>query len=147
MSSTKQESASQPSAWLFNNPALSDVKIRQMYKDKVCEYHAHKAVLSLESLYFAKAFTGRFMEALQNIIELHDDASERFDCFLQIIYSNQYSEGSHQDELNSASSAVGFIQWPTSMITLRFVILLSNACDVSWLVLEGRKITNPSSWP
>lgn len=78
-----------------------------MYKDKVCEYHATKAVLSLESLYFAKAFTWRFMEASQNVIELHDDAPEHFDCFLKIIYNNPYSEGAHQDELNSASSAVG----------------------------------------
>jgi hypothetical protein len=45
---------------LFNNPLLSDVKIRQIYKGKVTEYHAHKAVLCLPSAWFRNAFTGNF---------------------------------------------------------------------------------------
>ena len=45
---------------MFNNPTLSDVKIKQVYEGKMREYHAHKAVLCLESGYFLNAFTGGF---------------------------------------------------------------------------------------
>ena len=47
-------------ASLFNNPVLSDVTIKQIYKGKVREYHAHKAILCADSSYFLKAFTGNF---------------------------------------------------------------------------------------
>lgn len=45
---------------LFNNPILSDVTIKQIYKGKVREYRAHKAILCADSSYFHKAFTGNF---------------------------------------------------------------------------------------
>jgi hypothetical protein len=45
---------------LYNNPALSNVKIKQIFNGKVREYHAHKAVLCLESEYFLNMFTGAF---------------------------------------------------------------------------------------
>lgn len=45
---------------LYNNTALSDVKIKQIFNGKVREYHAHKAVLCLESEYFLNMFTGAF---------------------------------------------------------------------------------------
>lgn len=45
---------------LFNNPALSDVKIKQIYNGKTREYFAHKAILCKESEYFMNAFTGNF---------------------------------------------------------------------------------------
>lgn len=34
--------------------------IKQIYKGSTREYHAHKAVLCMESKYFLKAFTGNF---------------------------------------------------------------------------------------
>jgi hypothetical protein len=54
---------------LFNNPILSDVKIKLHYKDTVCEYHAHKAVLASGSQFFLNAFTGLFIvrDARSNI--------------------------------------------------------------------------------
>jgi hypothetical protein len=45
---------------LFNNPDLSDVTIKQINAGKVREYYAHKAILSADSNYFLKAFTGSF---------------------------------------------------------------------------------------
>jgi hypothetical protein len=45
---------------LFNNPLLSDVKIRQHYKGKVKEYFAHKTVLCAHSQYFMNTFSGSF---------------------------------------------------------------------------------------
>lgn len=45
---------------MFNNPILSDVKIKQVYEGKMREYHAHKALLCLASGYFLNAFTGGF---------------------------------------------------------------------------------------
>jgi hypothetical protein len=45
---------------LYNDPTFSDVKIRQIYKGKVTEYAAHKAVLCAHSGWFMTALTGRF---------------------------------------------------------------------------------------
>jgi hypothetical protein len=45
---------------LFNDPLLSDVKIKQIHNGKTREYFAHKAILSAQSSYFLKAFTGSF---------------------------------------------------------------------------------------
>ena len=46
---------------LYNNPLLSDVKIKQVSKNgQIREYHAHKAVLGADSHFFYKAFTGNF---------------------------------------------------------------------------------------
>jgi hypothetical protein len=46
---------------LFNNPVLSDFKIKQVYEGMTREYYAHKAVLCGQSKYFMNAFTGNFM--------------------------------------------------------------------------------------
>lgn len=45
---------------LFNDPTLSDVKIKQTYRGKTREYFAHKATLCGQSGYFMRAFTGGF---------------------------------------------------------------------------------------
>jgi hypothetical protein len=45
---------------LFNDPLLSDVKIKQIHDGKTREYFAHKAILSAQAPYFLKAFTGEF---------------------------------------------------------------------------------------
>jgi hypothetical protein len=45
---------------LFNNPVLSDFKIKQVYEGKTREYYVHKAVLCGQSKYFMNAFTGNF---------------------------------------------------------------------------------------
>jgi hypothetical protein len=45
---------------LFNDPVLSDVKIKQICNGKTREYHAHKAILCAQSSYFLNAFTGNF---------------------------------------------------------------------------------------
>jgi hypothetical protein len=45
---------------LFNNPVLSDVKIKQISNGRTQEYFAHRAILCNDSDYFMKAFTGNF---------------------------------------------------------------------------------------
>ncbi|CAN9203102.1 unnamed protein product [Alternaria sp. RS040] len=72
---------------LFNNPTLSDVKIRQIYKGKVTEYFAHKAVLCAHSKWFLKAFTGKFKEASEQTIEVLDDDPKKFELMLKFVYT------------------------------------------------------------
>jgi hypothetical protein len=52
---------------LFNNPAISDVTIKQVYNEQVREYHAHKAILCMESEYFLNMFTGNFKVKIYNL--------------------------------------------------------------------------------
>ncbi|KAF1359837.1 hypothetical protein EJ07DRAFT_42167, partial [Lizonia empirigonia] len=75
---------------LFNSPTLSDVTIKQITKGETREYHAHKAVLCMESRYFLKAFTGNFKEATDNVITLYDDDPDQFEFLLKYIYTYQY---------------------------------------------------------
>ncbi|KAF2000823.1 hypothetical protein P154DRAFT_563001 [Amniculicola lignicola CBS 123094] len=79
-----------PAMSLFNNPTLSDIKIKQTYNDKTREYHAHKSVLCLHSTYFLKAFTGNYREASDAEMEVHDDDPESFELALKFIYSAKY---------------------------------------------------------
>ncbi|KAI4624429.1 hypothetical protein J4E83_004103 [Alternaria metachromatica] len=99
-----------PAAQLFNNPALSDVKIKQIHKGQTREYYAHKAVLCLESKYFLNAFTGHFKvsqprlerrsvessndlkEASEGIMELHEDDPEHFEFLLKFMYTGEYDK-------------------------------------------------------
>ncbi|KAJ4351246.1 uncharacterized protein N0V89_006585 [Didymosphaeria variabile] len=75
---------------LFNNPTLSDVKIKQIYEGKVREYHAHKQILARGSKFFLNAFTGNFKEASGNVIEVHNDVPEHFEAALKFLYTQQY---------------------------------------------------------
>ncbi|KAI4938792.1 uncharacterized protein J4E92_000073 [Alternaria infectoria] len=77
---------------LFNNPALSDVKIKQIHEGHTREYYAHKAVLCLESDYFLNAFTGNFKEASEGIMELHEDDPEHFEFLLKFMYTGAYNK-------------------------------------------------------
>ncbi|KAL1592744.1 hypothetical protein SLS60_011160 [Paraconiothyrium brasiliense] len=77
---------------LFNNPTLSDVKIKQIFKGKVREYHAHKQILARGSKFFLNAFTGNFKEAHDNVMEVHDDVPEHFEIALMYLYTDVYDE-------------------------------------------------------
>ncbi|KAL1798859.1 hypothetical protein ACET3X_002896 [Alternaria dauci] len=72
---------------LFNDPTLSDVKIRQVYKGQTKEYFAHKAILCAHSKWFLKAFTGNFKEASEHTIEVHDDDPQSFEYLLKFLYT------------------------------------------------------------
>ncbi|KAF1939412.1 hypothetical protein EJ02DRAFT_457009 [Clathrospora elynae] len=80
------------SATLFNNPTLSDVKLKQIYQGKVREYYAHKAILCKESAFFLKAFTGKIREATEGVMKLHDDDPQHFEVLLKFIYSDKYDK-------------------------------------------------------
>ncbi|KAF3009945.1 hypothetical protein E8E13_011118 [Curvularia kusanoi] len=85
------EAQQRPAAGLFNNSLLSDVKIKRVSSDgKIREYHAHKAVLSSDSRYFHKAFTGNFREATEAEMTIHDDDPDHFEFFLKFIYTHAY---------------------------------------------------------
>ncbi|KAI4608030.1 hypothetical protein J4E83_009213 [Alternaria metachromatica] len=71
---------------LYNDPTFSDIKIRQIYKGKVKEYAAHKAVLCAHSGWFMAALTGRFKEASADTIEVHDDDPETFQNMMEFFY-------------------------------------------------------------
>ncbi|KAF2867727.1 BTB/POZ protein, partial [Massariosphaeria phaeospora] len=77
---------------LYNNPTLSDVKIKQISKGKTCEYYAHKAILCRESGFFMRAFTGSFKEASDAETELHDDEADYFEFLLKFIYTEKYDK-------------------------------------------------------
>ncbi|KAI4638712.1 hypothetical protein J4E93_009740 [Alternaria ventricosa] len=87
MSESKRSAAK-----LFNNPALSDVKIKQIHEGHTREYYAHKAVLCLESNYFLNAFTGNFKESSEGIMELHEDDPEHFEFLLKFMYTGAYNK-------------------------------------------------------
>lgn len=53
---------------LFNNPASSDIKIRQVHGDSVSEYSAHKSVLCMNPEYFRNMLVGAF-----SVCSEHDD--------------------------------------------------------------------------
>ncbi|KAJ8108593.1 hypothetical protein OPT61_g8068 [Boeremia exigua] len=82
-----------PAAKLFNNSSLSDVTIKQIsVNGQVREYHAHKAILSAESSYFLKAFTGNFKEASDAVMEVHDDDPDHFEILLKCLYTYDYDK-------------------------------------------------------
>ncbi|KAG9527817.1 hypothetical protein KCU93_g4735, partial [Aureobasidium melanogenum] len=56
---------------LFDDEGLSDVIIKIRNK----QVFAHKAILANGSVWFERAFLGRFVEANKDVIELHEDAS------------------------------------------------------------------------
>ncbi|KAI4710018.1 hypothetical protein J4E89_005250 [Alternaria sp. Ai002NY15] len=78
---------------LFNDPILSDIKIRQIYKGETKEYFAHKAILSAHSKWFMRAFTGRFKEATANVIDIHDDDPDHFERMLRFFYTTGHKLG------------------------------------------------------
>ncbi|KAF2821942.1 hypothetical protein CC86DRAFT_263419, partial [Ophiobolus disseminans] len=75
---------------LFNNPTLSDVKIKQIFKSQVREYYAHKAILCMESEYFMNMFAGGFKEAVEGSIELHEDDPDHFSSVLKFLYGGEF---------------------------------------------------------
>ncbi|KAF2123119.1 BTB/POZ protein [Lophiotrema nucula] len=74
------------SSSLFNDPTFSDITIHQIYKGETRKYAAHKAILSMRSDYFKRAFTGNFKEATAREIELEGDDPEQFETMLKYIY-------------------------------------------------------------
>ncbi|KAI4690239.1 uncharacterized protein J4E84_004423 [Alternaria hordeiaustralica] len=72
---------------LYNDPTFSDIKIRQIYKGKVKEYWAHKAVLCAHSGWFMAALTGQFKEASADTIEVHEDDPEIFQTMMEFFYN------------------------------------------------------------
>ncbi|KAI4934749.1 hypothetical protein J4E85_002607 [Alternaria conjuncta] len=72
---------------LYNDPTFSDIKIRQIYKGKVKEYSAHKAVLCAHSGWFMAALTGRFKEASADTIEVHEDDPDTFQTMMEFFYN------------------------------------------------------------
>ncbi|KAF3033470.1 hypothetical protein E8E11_001760 [Didymella keratinophila] len=83
MSDTTQEPAQHSSARFFNNPALSEVKIRQIYERQVRKYYAHKVILAPSP---PTSLTPS-RESSSNVIELHDGHSEHSEHFLKSIYN------------------------------------------------------------
>ncbi|KAF2000824.1 hypothetical protein P154DRAFT_575535 [Amniculicola lignicola CBS 123094] len=75
---------------LFNNPALSDIKLIQVWKGQKKEYHAHRQILAGQSQYFRNAFAGNFKEATATEITLHDDDPELFEILLKFVYTAVY---------------------------------------------------------
>jgi hypothetical protein len=100
---------------LFNNPRLSDIKIKQIYKGVTREYYAHKAVLSCQSAFFMNAFTGHFKEASATTIEVHDDDPVFFEWVLRFMYTNQY-DTTHLQE--NAKDVVEKALIPISIFTM-----------------------------
>ncbi|KAH6625368.1 hypothetical protein C7974DRAFT_276648, partial [Boeremia exigua] len=92
---------------LFNNPILSDVKMKQISKDgQVRDYYAHKAVLSAGSQYFFNAFTGSFREVSESVMEFHYDDPDHFEFCLKFIYTQDYDEDAIASMGEGASSVL-----------------------------------------
>ncbi|KAE8833852.1 hypothetical protein PTNB85_03775 [Pyrenophora teres f. teres] len=71
---------------LFNDATFSDITIRQIYKGKVTEYAAHKAVLCTCSVWFTNALTGGFLEGSASTIDIRDDDPDVFRMMMEFFY-------------------------------------------------------------
>lgn len=59
------------------------------FKIQDCEFKCHKCILSSRCEYFARMFSGRWMENTQEIVELKDLSPITFRYILSYIYSNK----------------------------------------------------------
>ncbi|KAJ4409256.1 hypothetical protein N0V91_002612 [Didymella pomorum] len=75
---------------LYNSRVPSDVILKQIFNGQAREYHAHNAVLCMESRCFVRAFTGNFKKTTENVIELHDDDPDHFEFLPKSIYHDEY---------------------------------------------------------
>ncbi|PSN66251.1 hypothetical protein BS50DRAFT_677495 [Corynespora cassiicola Philippines] len=77
---------------LFNNKTFSDVIVRhETYGNNTPRiYQAHKAVLSLHSKFFMKAFMGNFKEASEREIKTFFGNPGSFEFALKFIYTQTY---------------------------------------------------------
>jgi hypothetical protein len=63
---------------LYNSRVPSDVILKQIFNGQAREYHAHNAVLCMESRCFVRAFTGNFkvtswLQSSQDVEEKTED--------------------------------------------------------------------------
>ncbi|KAG9194857.1 hypothetical protein G6011_04892 [Alternaria panax] len=74
---------------LFNDPTLSDVKIRQVYKGKTNEYFVHKSHLMCALQLVPQSIYGQFQgtEASKSTIKVLDDDSQNFEYMLKFLYT------------------------------------------------------------
>jgi hypothetical protein len=70
---------------MFNDPTLSDIKIKQTSNGKAREYFGHKAILRAQSDFFMKTFIGGFKVCSASCQELH--------CTDPALGSQQYRGG------------------------------------------------------
>ncbi|KAH6625362.1 hypothetical protein C7974DRAFT_376891 [Boeremia exigua] len=109
---------------LFNNPFLSDIRIKQISTSgEIREYCAHKVVLCMESQYFMNAFKGGFKEASDSVIELHDDDPYYFEIVLKSIYSPGYHATVYDRTLDSPKEKV-LAQIGTYIIADKYLVTL-----------------------
>ncbi|KAH3939437.1 hypothetical protein HBH98_231380 [Parastagonospora nodorum] len=75
---------------MFNDLTLSNIKIKQISNRKTRKYFRHKAKLCAQSDFFLNAFTGRFKEASNTAVEVHDNDPDYFKSALKFIYTFDY---------------------------------------------------------
>ncbi|EAT76499.1 hypothetical protein HBI56_230700 [Parastagonospora nodorum] len=75
---------------MFDDPTLSNIKIKQISNGKTREYFRHKARLCADSDFFINSFTIGFKEASNTAVEVHDNDPDHFESALKFIYTLDY---------------------------------------------------------
>jgi hypothetical protein len=83
------------------NPQYSDLEIK--CGDRT--WPVHKSIVCLRSSYFAKACDGRFKEANEGCVDLHEDDANAVHALLEYLYTTNYNDEvfKEQDEYTPLS--------------------------------------------
>ncbi|KAG9943492.1 hypothetical protein KCU85_g8674, partial [Aureobasidium melanogenum] len=107
---------------LFDDEGLSDVIIKIRSK----QIFAHKAILANGSVWFERAFLGRFVEANKDVIELHEDAS-----ITAVMTMFKHLYGLNYEKQETPSHITNFVEFHLE------VFILGDKYDISNLRVEA----------
>ncbi|KAG2462127.1 KLH30 protein, partial [Polypterus senegalus] len=91
---------------LRSNPKFSDVTLSVSGR----EFHCHRSVLALCSLYFNSMFSGDFVESISARVELHDVDAEVLDTLIDFAYTGKLTiNQDNVERLIRTSSQLQFV--------------------------------------
>ncbi|XP_028648097.1 kelch-like protein 30 [Erpetoichthys calabaricus] len=91
---------------LRSNPKFSDVTLSVSGR----EFHCHRSVLALCSLYFNSMFSGDFVESISARVELHDVDAEVLDTLIDFAYTGKLTiNQDNVEKLIRTSSQLQFV--------------------------------------
>jgi hypothetical protein len=86
---------------LFNDPTISDIKLKHTHNGRTREYYAHKAILYFQSTYFLDVFTN----TANAHVELGGDDPAHFEFAIKFMYTLDYHTAGAEAEAEAAPDA------------------------------------------